>query len=195
MRHRDRLERRRGCARAAGADDPRAHRCGRARRDALPFGPFDPQRHRTFETSLRDHVEEQTALSLGYIEQLYTFGNRGRHREPGEETKHLVSVGYLALARAGRGSGFKAAGSRSALARLVCLSALGGLARWPAGPDRRDHSAGLSGWAEAAEGDRATQRRARMRLAFGLDDIPWTRSAYSNATSCSMKRSGRRSAG
>ena len=38
-------------------------------RDALPFGPFDPQQHRTFETSLRASVEAQTALKLGYIEQ------------------------------------------------------------------------------------------------------------------------------
>ncbi len=52
---------------------------GSLQRDGLPFGPFDPARHRTFETSLRDSVEKQTALSLGYIEQLYTFGDRGRH--------------------------------------------------------------------------------------------------------------------
>ena len=28
---------------------------------------------------LREWVEEQTGLSLGYIEQLYSFGDRGRH--------------------------------------------------------------------------------------------------------------------
>ena len=39
---------------------------------------IDPQQHRTFETSLRASVEAQTALKLGYIEQLYTFGDRGR---------------------------------------------------------------------------------------------------------------------
>lgn len=58
-------------------------------RDSLPFGPFDPARHRTFEASLRARVEKRTALKLGYIEQLYTFGDRGRQRLPGEEGKHM----------------------------------------------------------------------------------------------------------
>lgn len=65
---------------------------------ALPFGPFDPIRHRTFEIGLRNWVEEQTALRLGYVEQLYTFGDRGRHARPGD-AGHVVSVGYLALTR------------------------------------------------------------------------------------------------
>src|SRR5207248_1977975 len=47
--------------------------------DALPFGTFDPLAHRTLESGLRDWVEEQTRLQLGYVEQLYTFGDRGRH--------------------------------------------------------------------------------------------------------------------
>jgi hypothetical protein len=48
----------------------------------LPFGPFDPLAHRTFEIGLRAFVEAQTALSVGYVEQLYTFGDRGRHARP-----------------------------------------------------------------------------------------------------------------
>ena len=67
--------------------------------DSLPFGPFDPLHHRTFEIGLRAWVENQTALRLGYIEQLYTFGDRGRHRVTGDEGPHVVSVGYLALTR------------------------------------------------------------------------------------------------
>lgn len=66
---------------------------------ALPFGPFDPLRHRTFETGLRAWVAEQTALPLGYVEQLYTFGDRGRHAISEETERHIVSVGYLALTR------------------------------------------------------------------------------------------------
>jgi len=66
---------------------------------ALPFGPFDPTRHRTFEIGLREWVEEQTALRLGYVEQLYTFGDRGRHHIHSDDGPHVVSVGYLALAR------------------------------------------------------------------------------------------------
>ena len=48
-------------------------------RDSLPFGPFDPLGHRTLEIGLRAWVEAQTDLKLGYVEQLYTFGDRGRH--------------------------------------------------------------------------------------------------------------------
>src|SRR5215469_916601 len=67
--------------------------------DALPFGPFDPRNHRTIESGLRTWVAEQTYLGLGYAEQLYTFGDRGRHPlKPGEGPR-LVSVGYLALTR------------------------------------------------------------------------------------------------
>ena len=44
----------------------------------LPFGPFDPANHRTFEIGLRDFVTGQTAIPLGYVEQLYTFGDLGR---------------------------------------------------------------------------------------------------------------------
>ena len=46
--------------------------------DALPFGPFDPAQHRTLESGLREWVGEQTHFDLGYTEQLYTFGDRGR---------------------------------------------------------------------------------------------------------------------
>jgi hypothetical protein len=73
------------------------HRTGGA--DALPFGNFDPLSHRTLESGLRSWVQEQTRLQLGYVEQLYTFGDRGRHLiRPGEGPR-VVSVGYLALTR------------------------------------------------------------------------------------------------
>src|SRR6187431_1508215 len=67
-------------------------------RTGLPFGPFDPLAHRTFEIGLRAWVEQQTGLRVGYVEQLYTFGDRGRHAGPADEA-HMVSVGYLALTR------------------------------------------------------------------------------------------------
>lgn len=66
----------------------------------LPFGPFDPEGHRTFEIALRDFVTEQTRFDLGYVEQLYTFGNKGRdapRAEVGAGAARVVSVGYLAL--------------------------------------------------------------------------------------------------
>jgi hypothetical protein len=76
--------------------------------DALPFGPFDPSDHRTLESGLRKWVGEQTKFDLGYTEQLYTFGDKGRHTPAGgDKGRHLsagsgdrvVSVGYLALTR------------------------------------------------------------------------------------------------
>ena len=67
--------------------------------DALPFGTFDPIAHRTLESGLRDWVQEQTGLQLGYVEQLYTFGDRGRHLTRPGEGPRVLSVGYLALTR------------------------------------------------------------------------------------------------
>ena len=67
---------------------------------ALPFGPFDPARDRTFELALRAFVTEQTGFPLGFVEQLYTFGDAGRaspRATPGPERAREVSVGYLAL--------------------------------------------------------------------------------------------------
>ncbi len=67
--------------------------------DALPFGNFDPLSHRTLESGLRNWVQEQTGVQLGYVEQLYTFGDRGRHLARTGEGPRVVSVGYLALTR------------------------------------------------------------------------------------------------
>ena len=66
----------------------------------LPFGPFDPEGHRTFELALRAFVTQQTRFELGYVEQLYTFGDKGRdapRAEVGAGAARVVSVGYLAL--------------------------------------------------------------------------------------------------
>lgn len=67
--------------------------------DGLPFGAFDPASHRTLEIGLRDWVEAKTNLDMGYVEQLYTFGDAGRRgQNQGEEKRRRnVSVGYLAL--------------------------------------------------------------------------------------------------
>ena len=45
-------------------------------------------------------MHRQTGLELGYAEQLYTFGDRGRHAEAGDVGPHVVSIGYLALTEA-----------------------------------------------------------------------------------------------
>src|SRR5439155_23399133 len=75
---------------SSSRDEPRA---------GLPSGPFDPLEHHTFEIGLRAWVRAQTALSVGYVEQLYTFGDRGRAATVGDVGPHVVSIGYLALTR------------------------------------------------------------------------------------------------
>jgi hypothetical protein len=70
-------------------------------REGLPFGPFDPVGHRTFELALREFVTRQTRFDLGYVEQLYTFGDQGRDApvaDVGAGAARVISVGYLALA-------------------------------------------------------------------------------------------------
>lgn len=62
---------------------------------ALPFGPLQ-EGDRTLDRALRRWVREQTGIELGYVEQLYTFGDV--EREPGE-TGRTLSVAYLALVR------------------------------------------------------------------------------------------------
>ena len=73
---------------------------GEAGAAALPFGPFAPARDRTFELALRAFVTAQTGFHLGFVEQLYTFGDAGRdspRATPGPDHRREVSIGYLAL--------------------------------------------------------------------------------------------------
>ncbi|MDF1607748.1 NAD regulator [Hoeflea sp. YIM 152468] len=151
---------------------------GEAAADGLPFGPFDPARHRTFEASLRASVESQTALNLGYVEQLYTFGDRGRHMRSDEArdggSPHLVSVGYLALTRADAENpeALHATG-----ARWHDWYQLFPWEDWRDGrPDMLDAAIlpRLMHWAgETAGQAHPPSRQARIRLAFGLNDFPW----------------------
>ncbi len=70
---------------------------------ALPAGAFDPSGPPTFELALRGFVGAQTGFDLGYVEQLYTFGDRSRAapvadlgEEAGPEAR-VISIGYLGL--------------------------------------------------------------------------------------------------
>ena len=67
---------------------------------ALPSGPLEPG-HRSLQAGLRAWVERQTHHPLGYVEQLYTFADRGRGA-PGDGH---ISISYLGLAREMRPSG------------------------------------------------------------------------------------------
>jgi hypothetical protein len=69
------------------------------RREALPHGWLEPDRDRTLERALRDRVHRQTGLQLGYVEQLYTFGDACRHSRERQGGARVMSVAYLALVR------------------------------------------------------------------------------------------------
>lgn len=66
---------------------------------ALPYGPFDSMAHRSLDTSLKTWVQGQTGLTLGHVEQLYTFGNRFRSPDELAGGPRILSIGYLALVR------------------------------------------------------------------------------------------------
>lgn len=141
----------------------------------LPFGPFDPIEHRTFEIGLRAWVEAQTGLSVGYVEQLYTFGDRGRHVLERAAGPHVVSIGYLALSRLPENArALQASGARFAL-----------WYRFFPWEDWRDSKPAildslilplLKDWAkqpEPATTRLALGRRERLRLCFGVGGSPW----------------------
>ncbi len=137
--------------------------------DALPFGPFDPQVHRTLESGLRTWVSEQTYVDLDYAEQLYTFGDRGRHLMKSGEGPRVVSVGYLALTRASGEP--KAPDAR-----------WGDWYRYFPWEDWREKkpeiidaaiAPALKTFVKSGEAGQAERRRERARLCFGLDGIRW----------------------
>ena len=141
----------------------------------LPFGPFDPLAHRTLEMGLREWVKAQTALAVGYVEQLYTFGDRGRHARPDDTGPHMVSVGYLALTQM---PGNEAA-LRSTGAGFEPWYKFFPWEDWREGrPAILDQAimTSLEQWARAAGREDAARgggRRARLRRCFGGGGSPW----------------------
>lgn len=139
-------------------------------RDALPGAAFEPERFRTLQEGMRAVAENLSGLSLRYVEQLYTFGDR--YRDPHElfGGSRSVTVGYLALVRDDPLGGGGAAewrdlydyfpwedwrDERPALLDTIVLPAL-----------RR--------WIAAASGEAERERRReRAQLAFALDGDGW----------------------
>jgi hypothetical protein len=144
--------------------------------EGLPFGPFDPLGHRTFELAMRAFVTEQTRFTLGYVEQLYTFGDKGRDAPLADmgdrggdrssarpDHDRVISVGYLALAAAAVDTHAPASQWRP-------------WTRFFPYEDWRDGrpaalpliEGALRHWADAD-----TQRLGRARLLFAFDGAPW----------------------
>lgn len=153
--------------RTALPHDNRAHD---NRHEALPFGPFYPLKHRTLESGLRSWVEEQTDHEIGYVEQLYTFGNEGR--DPREEAAgaRLVSVGYLALVQDTAPTAIENAVWQDWYRFFPWED-------WRDGPPTILESniiPALRKWIEQAENNiEQKDRYERTCITFGLDDTPW----------------------
>ncbi len=136
--------------------------------EGLPFGPFDPLDHRTFELALREFVTRQTRFELGYVEQLYTFGDKGRdapRADIGAGAARVISVGYLALAPdGGRDPGRPTPPGRPGRATFPWED-------WREGrPELIDQAIApaLAQWAAQSEA-----RRGRARHLFALDGSAW----------------------
>ena len=139
----------------------------RPERDGLPFGPFEPLAHRSLETGMRSWIREQTGLDIGYAEQLYTFGDRGRHEVKPGEGPRVVSVGYLALVRAHGAPPVSDSHWRGWYDYFPWED-------WrETRPEMIDAAIAprLKAWAAASPGREA--RWDRARLCFGLDGMHW----------------------
>lgn len=75
---------------------------GCAQPSALPFGMLDSHEDRTLELALRRWVKTKTGLDLGYVEQLYSFGDKHRDPEVARSGQRVISIAYLALMREDR---------------------------------------------------------------------------------------------
>jgi hypothetical protein len=154
--------------------DPRTHAASPLA--GLPSGEFDPAGHRTFELALRAFVTEQTGFELGYVEQLYTFGDEGRdapladfggaHGAGGER---IVSVGYLALTP-------QAVATPAPDTAWAPWNRFFPYEDWRAGrPPVIDEqiAPALLSWAGRARGEAGEHRLVRARALFGLDGARW----------------------
>ena len=142
----------------------------------LPSGPFDPAGQRTFELALRAFVTEQTGFQLGYVEQLYTFGDEGRDApladlggagSPGDG--RIISVGYLALTP-------EAVETPAPATEWTPWYRFFPYEDWRGGrPEAIDQTLApaLRAWAARAPGEAGEQRLARVRALFALDGARW----------------------
>lgn len=145
--------------------------------DSLPFGPFDPGSQHTLEQGLREWVGQQTHFDLEYTEQLYTFGDRGRHSGAGRNGRaaatRVVSVGYLALTRQMKGDGAKGAHDTRWQGWYRYFPWEDWRKSKPRTIDDRILPKLRSFVKSAPDSHTAQLRRDRMRLCFGADGVAW----------------------
>ena len=151
-------------------EDPRVLTVPRDGEPGLASGPLDPAHDRTLELALRRWALEQSGLELGYVEQLYSFGNR--YREPGERHggPRVVSIAYLALIHDAPLPVRMGARWRSWYELLPWED-------WRQGrPSALDVqiAPALERWIRSApRGPSARARRERADIGFGLRGAPW----------------------
>jgi hypothetical protein len=142
-----------------------------ARLDAVPFGALELHGDATMELGLRRVVAEQAGVSLGYVEQLYTFGDRFRDPRELARGPRVVSIAYLALVRETR----LAEAPEDARWR-DCYRFLP-WEDWRAGTPRvvaERVAPALQAWVERAQDARGRRhRRERGDIAFGLGGAAW----------------------
>jgi hypothetical protein len=141
---------------------------GRAPIEALPAGPLEAE-HRTLELGLRSWVERQTSQRLGYVEQLYTFGDRDRLVGATADANPALTVAYLALVREMRPAGSAAAVWQSWYRYFPWED-------WRDGrpPVLPSIETALAAWAATAPSEaEARLREVRVQVAFGLDAGSW----------------------
>ncbi|OIP35959.1 MAG: hypothetical protein AUK47_15830 [Deltaproteobacteria bacterium CG2_30_63_29] len=136
---------------------------------ALPFGTLNPTADKTLELALRQWVRGQTGLELGYVEQLYTFGDRDRTAPIGMDGPRRVSVAYVAFMRQQKMEG-------DWRARWVDWHAFFPWEDWRAGRPRILNSIveALTQWCDLAPDIAARDsRRHRVDITFGLGGVAW----------------------
>ena len=140
---------------------------------ALPSGPFQMM-HRSLQAGLREWVEAQTHHPLGYVEQLYTFADRGRGAEGAGEhpiARHgVISISYLGLTREPTHIAARAEGWQN-------------WHRYFPWEDRRAKgpevipamiAPALLHWAtQVKDPAQRQQREQRIAITFGLDNYAW----------------------
>jgi hypothetical protein len=153
---------------AATPDEPRVLTVRADQLDGLPSGPLRSE-HRTLEMGLRTWVAEQTQLTLGYVEQLYTFGDRDRAEAHDPGAAHALSIAYLALVREARPAGLAHAAWRNWYSYLPWED-------WREGrPKALDViETRLKSWARAGGKTLRQFREERIELTFGFESGTWT---------------------
>ncbi|HZU90347.1 MAG TPA: hypothetical protein VE993_13925 [Stellaceae bacterium] len=133
--------------------------------EALPSGPLEIE-HCTLEIGLRAWVERQTGQKLGYVEQLYTFGDRDRVETDRGAPVRALTVAYLALVREARPGGSADAAWQNWYRYFPWEDWRAGRPRGIPTLEER-----LAAWAEEAESEAERRlRRERVGLAFAR---PW----------------------